>query len=156
LPTIVQLVGYADESLGNPFYPDDEVVFAACEWGEPLFRFEAVLGELRLLWTERAVVERLLERCMYLVGIAFYSSAMERPQLLDFRRRPFDELLDERRTSMNAPASAALCGMDFRSAIRASWTCSLCSSVESCSNSTLDSRSTVVGFMRCPLGRADG
>src|SRR5215475_864981 len=54
---------------------------------------------------------------------------------------------------MNAPASSALCGMDFRSAARVSWTCSLCSSVESCSNSTLDSRSTV---MRSPLGRDVG
>src|SRR5262245_1118021 len=57
---------------------------------------------------------------------------------------------------MNAPASAALCGMDFRSAARVSWTCSLCSSAESCSNSTLDSRSTVVGFIRSPLGRDGG
>src|SRR5262245_5966221 len=51
---------------------------------------------------------------------------------------------------MNAPASAALRGIEFRSAARVASTCSLCSSAESCSNSTLDSRSTVV--MRSPLG----
>src|SRR5262245_51287288 len=57
---------------------------------------------------------------------------------------------------MNAPASAALCGTALRSAARVSWTCSLCSSAESCSNSTLDSRTTLVGSMRSPLGRDVG
>src|SRR5262245_58721464 len=52
---------------------------------------------------------------------------------------------------MNAPADAPLCGMDIRSADRVASTCSVCSSAESCSNSTLESRSTVVGFISSPF-----
>src|ERR1041385_391051 len=57
---------------------------------------------------------------------------------------------------MNAPADAPLCGMDIRSAVSAAPTCSLCSSAESCSNSTLDNRSTVVGSISSPLVCAFG
>src|SRR6188472_3413484 len=58
---------------------------------------------------------------------------------------------------MNAPAAAPLCGMDSRSVVSAFWTCSSCSSAESWSNSSLVSRSIVVGVMRSPFTRsADG
>jgi hypothetical protein len=49
------------------------------EIDEPPFRLEGVLSELRLRGTERGAVERLLEGCVYVAGMAFYSSAMQRP-----------------------------------------------------------------------------